>query len=396
MTREENSGQKGAFVPLCWAMGSGVRGERSSMRSMHLRFLAGGWAEGLVGLVWFGSSLFSALNGRIPVSSTVMDAVAFLCLLVVLRWMRLGMACLIVAVLVSVGLDPEGRGVAIYLALCGLVAVVRAGAFSLAVPASVCIGGALFWISFRRSQYQEVIGVLVSTSVLCLVAWLIGLGFHAVGRIEAQRAARAFHERQLALAADMHDFVGRHLTNLIMHAELVRAEGAADPHGLDELVLRARLASRALREITSTLRGSSARWPRIGLEAALRQGIRDLEGVGFEVRQPAAWDGGVRRPLREEIDVASGRIVQEALHNASKHGTVPGPVVVAVERTADSLDIAVSNPTHGDVENRAEGMGLGAIRKHASVVGGTASFRHSENIWTCVAFLPLGDDGERR
>lgn len=366
------------------------------LRLMNWRFLGGGWAEGLVGLVWFGSSVFSSLSGRIPLSSAMMDAAAFLCLLAVLRWMRWGMACLVVAVLVSVGLDPEGRGVAIYLALCGLVAVVRAGMFSLAAPATVCIGGALFWISFRRSQYQELVGVLVSTSVLCLVAWAIGMGFHAVRRAEAQRVARGFHERQLALAADMHDFVGRHLTNLIMHAELVRAERAADPRALDELVRRARLASRALREITSTLRGPSSHGLRIGLDAALRQGIRDLKGSGFEVRQPVAGAEEPLGSLREEIDLASGRIVQEALHNASKHGTAPGPVVVAVERTEDSLDIAVSNPTHGVVENGAGGMGLGVIRKHASVVGGSVSFNQSGGTWTCAASLPLGEDRGHR
>lgn len=156
------------------------------------------------------------------------------------------MACLIVVVLGGVGLDPEGRGMSIYIALCGLVAVIRAGAFSLAVPATVCIGGALLWISSRRAEHQELVGVLVSTGVLCGVAWLIGMGFHTVRRIEAQRVTRSFEKRQLAMASEMHDFVGRHLTIIAMHAELARARGDGNPEVLENLASRARVAGRAL------------------------------------------------------------------------------------------------------------------------------------------------------
>lgn len=358
------------------------------LKLMHLRILGNGWAERLVGLVLLGSSLFSFLNGRMPLWSTVMDAITFLCLLAVLRWMRWGTACLMVAVLVSVGLDPEARGLSMYLALCVLVAVVRAGAFSLAALATVCIGGALFLVSYRRAQYQELVGVLVSTSVLCVVAWLVGLGFHAARQAEAQRLAEAFRKRQLALAADMHDFVGSHMTNLVMHAELAKARGEGDSQVLDELIKRARLASRALREVTSTLRAPSHRGMQIGLDLSLRQGIRELERSGFEVRLPLSELEHSAVPLEEQIDLASGRIVQEALHNAVKHGLRPGPVAVAVERTERSLDIVVSNPTHGAVERRPDGMGLGVIRQYAQVVGGSVSFSHAEDTWTCAASLP--------
>lgn len=328
-------------------------------------------------------------GGRIPTSIALWDVVAFLVLLVGLRWLRVGTALSIVVVLLIILIDPDGRGLAIYIAMCGVVAAVRAGRFEVAVPTTAIYAGVMFGVSFRKSEYAELLGAMFSTAIVCLVVWVIGLGFREVGRLERQRAMRTIRQRQLAVAADIHDFVGHHLTNLVLQAELARGRNELDLELLDRLAERARLANRALREVTSTLHGEAGAAPSVGIGKALRRGIGDLKAAGFLVRltnhdEEESWSG-----IGGEVDLAAGRIIYEALHNASKHGEAPGPVVVVVEKTDSSLDFMVSNPYAETSGERAPGVGLEMIRQHAEVVGGTASFTNSGGTWACAASLPI-------
>lgn len=144
--------------------------------------------------------------------------------------------------------------------------------------------------------------------------------------------------------------------------------------------------------MTSTLRKRAPHGLRVGLGEALREGIVDLKRSGYEVRLPSGGEE-LEAPLTEDVDLASGRIIQEALHNAAKHGVPPGPVVVAVERTEDSLDLVITNPARRDAEHPPDATGLDVIRRHAEVLGGGASFKCSEGVWLCAVTLPLRNEG---
>jgi signal transduction histidine kinase len=90
---------------------------------------------------------------------------------------------------------------------------------------------------------------------------------------------------------------------------------------------------------------------------------------------------GIPRPLPPGADLAAFRIVQEALTNVLKHGSIP-TAALTLRHADHGIDIEVVNPVAGtDIPQQGTGHGLIGMRERSLLYGGS-----------CDA--GRGDDGE--
>jgi signal transduction histidine kinase len=235
-------------------------------------------------------------------------------------------------------------------------------------------------------------------------AWVVGdrvrLRRERVAALEerAERAEReAERERKLAaaeertrIARDLHDSAGHAINVILVHAGAARLLAQKDPeHYRDALATIESVAHETLHEIdqlVGALRDNEDRAETpIGLAAldALVQRHRDA-GLDVDVKV-----NGGRRPLGPAIDQAAYRILQESLTNALRHGN--GGAEIALAYGDDALEIAVTNPSHGDGP-AAAGHGLVGMRERALLVGGKVSVQSTDGVFRIRAHLPYGEE----
>jgi len=126
--------------------------------------------------------------------------------------------------------------------------------------------------------------------------------------------------------------------------------------------------------------------------AAIDELLASAERAGLTVH--ATVEPG-SRPIPPVIDLASYRIVQEALTNVSRHAGAVA-VQVIVRRTSDRLELEVTNaPGTSRPKIASAGVGLLGIRERVELVGGTLRCGPTpEGGWQVHAEFPL-DGGVR-
>jgi signal transduction histidine kinase len=96
---------------------------------------------------------------------------------------------------------------------------------------------------------------------------------------------------------------------------------------------------------------------------------------------------GTRRPLGAAADRAVYRIAQEALTNATRHGSGPAQVELAFGATA--VDLVVTNPVDAASTSRADGShGVIGMRERATLAGGTLAAERRDGVFRVHARLP--------
>ncbi|MFT3887680.1 MAG: hypothetical protein QM713_05910 [Arachnia sp.] len=352
-----------------------------------------GWLECVVAGLLLSASIAGLVRGVAPPGRVLWDALTTLCVAVTLRYPRLGVGLLIAASFLGLLVDPASDGMSHYIAICGLVMVIRRGRIPLAVVGTVMLGGVLVVTSYRRAG-GHFWYVALSIGIVYLIAWAVGWGVRSIAKAEAARVEARHRDRQLAVAADLHDFVARNLTALVMAAEAFPER--MDESAAVEIAERARLANASLRAITAVMRGEGeGRRPAIGAEEALAQGIEAIEAQGGAV-QVESGTKALLRALPEEADLVLGRILGEALHNALKHGDLSDPVVVVAEESEQHVDLVVTNRIGHRADPGEPTMGLLAMAQHAEVLGGRAESMSQGGTWVCTASLPLRMGREER
>ncbi|MFT3887682.1 MAG: hypothetical protein QM713_05920 [Arachnia sp.] len=358
------------------------------MRSRLIPVL--GWVEAVVGLLLLAVSILGFAQDGEPLGVFLFDVFTFVLLLVTVRFPRAGLAALILSGFAGLVLDPQGDGMSHYIAACGVILAVRLGRYPLAVVGTATLGAPLFLTMYSRSSGQ-ILSSFVASVLIYLVVWALGLGTRSVGKAEASRVEARHRARQLAVATDLHDFVARNLSALVLAAEALPYDDPA----IDDVVERARLANASLRAITAVLREEGETATSIGAADALAQGTEEITEHGGRA-QLAPGTTSALTGLPDVLDRATGRILAEALHNAATHADLDEPVVVAAERADDRLDLVVSNRV-GDGEHPSDdAMGLTTVRQHAEVVGGRAESAAHGDVWVCTASLPLSHPGRTR
>jgi signal transduction histidine kinase len=250
---------------------------------------------------------------------------------------------------------------------------------------------------------------LISSLPIAAIAWLIGHVLRAnnernaelrerAERLERERDAEAraaVAEERTRIAREMHDVVAHSLSVMVVQAEAAEEMLARDPERarrpLSAVQETGRTALTELRRMLGVLReaeGGPDLAPQPGLAGldALAQQVRDA-GLPVTVRVE-----GEPRPLSPTGDLQAYRIVQEALTNALKHaGPARAEVLVRYEPTEVVLEV-VDDGRGYDPATDGGGHGLVGMRERVAVCGGVMSAgRRAQGGFEVVARLPIGE-----
>ncbi len=177
-------------------------------------------------------------------------------------------------------------------------------------------------------------------------------------------------DERLALAHELHDEFGQHLSAIGANSAVLRGDGGAVAEAARRIDSSARHLLDVVRARLTLLRP----W-RHG-EAGLRESLAALAAErvdGGGSRPRIALDlGGDLDALPADVAGAVYRIVQEALTNALRHASASA-VAVRVAREADAVAIAISDDGSGcDPARLAAGFGVAGMRERAAAFGGRA------------------------
>jgi signal transduction histidine kinase len=222
--------------------------------------------------------------------------------------------------------------------------------------------------------------------LLSLAAWLlVVLGAGEAMRIRRERAAvaarirteearRRASEERLLMAQELHDSLGHYLSLISVQSSVALNLNQELPQQAREALAAVKQASKdalgELRSVLGILRQDGERAPRAPAPALARLGelISQASAPGLEVRTET--DGSIR-PLPFGVDVASYRIVQEALTNVARHAG-PATAVVHITYGEDDLTVQVDDNGRGTSAGPqpAGGNGITGMRERVAALGG--------------------------
>ncbi|WIX81174.1 histidine kinase [Amycolatopsis carbonis] len=287
-----------------------------------------------------------------------------------------------------------------------LVAGYRAGAWLRVGPAVVALAAMLAGVGAGEllggGRGSNPALIAISMAVSAVLPWLVGRYTTARGayiadlereaeerrRHEAEAIHRAVLEERETIARDLHDVISHHVSAIGVHAGAARLglpQGESpvrDSLGAVESASRSAMAD--LRRLLDLLhaRGDEAAQP--GLDN-LDELLDTVRAAGLPVRLTVHGDV---REVPGSLDVALYRIAQEALTNASRHGT--GAVELALDRRRTEIVLAVTNET-GRPSPQRDGAhrGLAGIRQRVTLFGGEVTYGQKDNNWQVKASFPL-------
>nr|MDP8945799.1 sensor histidine kinase [Actinomycetota bacterium] len=222
----------------------------------------------------------------------------------------------------------------------------------------------------------------------------VGFALRLVTDLERARARliTAREEERRRLRRDLHDGLGPRLAAQSLKVGSARMLYDQDPKTADTLLselesdIEATLAE--IRRLVYDLRPPAL--DELGLVGAIRDAAerhtsQAADGLHISVHAPDKLP-----PLSAAVEVASYRIVQEALANVTHHASA-ADCVVRLTVTGE-LRIEVSDDGIGIPKEHRSGVGLHSMRERAEELGGTCIVGRSASGGTRVlARLPLPD-----
>ncbi|WP_125130948.1 histidine kinase [Microbacterium sp. 10M-3C3] len=331
------------------------------------------WSPGLaLALAWLAAIVQMATQNQPRVSDVAIFAVLYVTAAYGSRWVYwLGLASAIVGAVV----------VTVYIFL-GFTDVSWASlplAFAVLVAATFALG--LSWVT----------GALVRAAVR---------GAQARRERAVAEAEAAIEQERVRIARDMHDVVAHSLAVVIAQADGARYAAASDPDAAAEALATISTTARAalgdVRLLLTQLRHSEGAGP--------QPQLADVEGLYAQVRAAGVGlhvevDPMPRAEPSAAVQLAVYRILQEALTNALRHGTVredAGGVAVRLAWHEDRVELDVSNPFSpaSAPAAPAPGHGLIGMRERAQLAGGTLWAGPEGTTWHVRSTLPLATTPE--
>lgn len=222
----------------------------------------------------------------------------------------------------------------------------------------------------------------------------------------ARRLADARRAEREAIAREMHDVLAHRISLLSVHASALAyrtADGSpAPPLPAAEISASAHLirdtahqALEELRQVLTVLRAKHgdavAALPRL---SDLKGLMAEAEEAGQRVALTEEYDTDALTSLREQVQRAAYRVVQEGLTNARKHA--PGAEVTVIVRggPGDGLSVLVRNalpPAFGEpaAEIPGGGAGLAGLEERVALDGGDLRHgRTADGAFELAASLP--------
>ncbi|MEO6604249.1 MAG: histidine kinase [Aeromicrobium sp.] len=202
----------------------------------------------------------------------------------------------------------------------------------------------------------------------------------AIAAIEAER---------LRLRRDIHDGLGPTLTGVAFSADAARNQVRSAPDRAEELLvsLRADTAGAILeiRRLVEGLRPPAL--DELGLIGAVRQHAAGLHVDGGKVLQVEVVAPEDLPELSAAVEVATYRIVVEALTNVARHSGAQQARVELLPRD-DVLHVTVRDDG-GSRQPWSSGVGVPSMRERAELVGGSLSAGPSGDGGLVKAAIPL-------
>lgn len=204
--------------------------------------------------------------------------------------------------------------------------------------------------------------------------------------IEAQERERA------RIGRELHDDVNQRLAMLAIQLQQLQRTPSDIQDRVQELRKQVIEISNDVQAFSHELHSSKLEY--LGVVAGIRSWCREFgERHGTEINFKAE----VADAIPPEIGVTLLRILQEALHNATKHSSVKRVEVQLAERERE-IHLTVSDQGKGfdvEVARRGAGLGLASMEERVRLVNGTIAIHSEPMVGTSIHVrVPL--EPERR
>jgi signal transduction histidine kinase len=231
----------------------------------------------------------------------------------------------------------------------------------------------LVLLTHLLSNEQSLSGAegIVPGSAWVVVPYAAGLSVRLTRQAREHERARHVADERTRVAQDVHDIVGHNLAAIKMQADIALHVMRKNP-GQAEAALNAISGSSGealgeLRTALAGLKGHDSRLPTPGLARLDELGDR-MRAAGLRVRIART---GTPRTLSSPVEVASYRVIQEALTNVLRHGPVP-QAEVCVRYRDGGVSLTVTNPVPAGLTapGPSPGMGLAGMERRVTSLGG--------------------------
>ncbi len=251
----------------------------------------------------------------------------------------------------------------------------------------------------------ETISAMGLSVVLTVLAWYVGRRAKArraylalleeraeyLERERTAEARRAIAEERNRIARELHDVVAHRVSMITVQAGAAQTVATRDPEravrAMEAVEDAGREALEELRQVLGVLRSDDdpdALAPLPGLD--------DISGLVAEMRDAGidvVWSREDLPPVPARIELATYRIVQEALTNVLKHAGPSPSAEVRIWTDGDMLGIEVTDQGSGETTIPGAGQGLVGMRERAVLIGGTfEAGRHPGGGFRVLARLP--------
>jgi len=199
----------------------------------------------------------------------------------------------------------------------------------------------------------------------------------------AELARSAILAERLRIARDLHDMLGRRLTEVVLRSELSARIVAGEP---DRAAAEMREVGRSAREILAEVRATVSGYREIDLdsELATAREITRAAAVDLTVHLP---DG----PPPPAVAALAAWVVREGVTNTLRHSMARTCVVTIAGPGADSgytVTVADDGPALGGRPEIDPGAGLTGLRERLAAAGGGLSAEADAEWFTLRARIP--------
>ena len=340
--------------------------------------------------------------------------------------------------IILIASDQSGLGSAAVIVVIWYLVRYRIPGWQVALFANVIVFNVAFLIGEVYSGQRGIIAIIILLLAHLIQRYLlpVAVAEHMLGRERVEGELRASRN---ALARDLHDIAGHHLSGVIVSAQAAAALRHKDQERSDQMLQTvqdsARTALADLRQVVGLLRSEdSSDFQREGRAGGGRSGEPTSSSTGATV-EPAAvtesrmtWEpvplpslaavprlveesrrrqqrvgyavNGCPCPLSPLADTAAYRMVQESLANCARHA--PGaPCQVRITYQQGCVEIVVSNRRPPNAEasqasagSKGGGYGLSGMAERAALVGAELSAGPDpEGGWCNRLVIPVPPDG---
>lgn len=253
----------------------------------------------------------------------------------------------------------------------------------------------------------EEASVVVLSLGLVFLAWYVGrrmkgrreylaLLEERAEYLERERAAegqRAVAEERTRIARELHDVVAHRVSMITVQAGAAQTVAVSHPdravRAMEAVEEEGREALEELRQILGVLRADGDHQDLVPVHglADIEDLVADMRSAGMDVSLSTQ---GVPGDVPAQVDLASYRIVQEALTNVVKHGGPDASAEVRVGSVDGDLTIEVIDRGTGASTLPGSGHGLAGMRERTALLGGSfEAGPRSGGGFRVVARLPL-------